>query len=86
MVTLEELKSKLDTLSSVKIKFVAQLVESLSNSPSADIRSPGTWLTESEDWIEYFGLALSVHHGSTNVPLGLGAFESVFGDACKHLG
>ncbi len=86
MVTLEDLKSKLDTLSPVKIEFVAQLVESLSNSPSADIQTPGTWLTESGDWIEYFGLALSVHHSSTTVPLGLGSFESVFSNACGHVG
>lgn len=82
---LEDLKSRLDTLSPVKIEFVAQVVESLSNSPSADIRSPGTWLTDPEDWIEYFGLALSVHHSATTVPLGLGSFESVFRNACEHV-
>ncbi len=85
MVTLAELKSRLDTFSLVKIEFVAQVVESLSNSPSADIRSPGTWLTAPGDWIEYFGLALSVHHSATPIPLGLGSFESVFRNACEHM-
>ena len=86
MLTLDELKSELDALSPVKIEFVAQVVESLSKSPSADIRSPGTWLTAQGDWIEYFGIALSVHHSATTVPLGLGSFESVFRNACDHVG
>ena len=39
----------------------------------------------SEDWIEYFGLALSVHHGATPEPLGLTAFETVFRNACAYV-
>ena len=85
MVTLEELKAKLDTFSAAKIEFVAQVVDSLASSPDADIRSPGTWLTASGDWIEYFGLALSVHHAATTVPLGLGSFEAAFRNACEHV-
>ena len=85
MATLDDLKARLDTLSPVKIEFVAQLVESLSRSPSAEIRSQGTWLTASGNWTEYFGLALSVHHAATTVPLGLGSFESVFRNACEHV-
>lgn len=85
MVTLDELKATLDTLSPAKIEFVAQVVESLSKSPSAEIRSQGTWLTASGDWTEYFGLALSVHHAATTVPLGLSSFESVFRNACEHV-
>ena len=61
-------------------------MDSLANPPSAKIREPGTWLTGSEEWIEYFGLALSVHHSATTEPLGLTAFETVFRNACDHLG
>ncbi len=50
-----------------------------------NIRSAGTWLTSEPDWIEYFGLTLSVHHGATTEPLGLSAFEAVFRNACEHL-
>ena len=84
-MTLDELKKTLDSFSPVKIEFVAKVMESLANPPSANIRSPGTWLTGEPDWIEYFGLALSVHHGATTEPLGLSAFEAVFRNACQHL-
>ena len=84
-MTLAELKAKLDTFSPVKIEFVARVMESLANPPSAEIKQRGTWLTESEEWIEYFGLALSVHHSATTEPLGLTAFETVFRNACEHL-
>lgn len=85
-MTLAELKAKLDTFSPVKIEFVARVMESLANPPSAEIKQRGTWLTGSEEWIEYFGLALSVHHSATTEPLGLTAFETVFRNACEHLG
>lgn len=85
-MTLEELKAKLDTFSPVKIEFVAGVMESLANPPSAEIKQRDTWLTGSEEWIEYFGLALSVHHSATTEPLGLTAFETVFRNACAHLG
>ena len=84
-MTLDELKAVLDTFSPVKVSFVARVMDSLSNPPSADIRSRGTWLTSEPDWIEYFGLALSVHHGATTEPLGLTAFEAVFRNACEHV-
>ena len=84
-MTLDELKSNLDSFSPVKIEFVAKVMESLANPPSANIRSRGTWLTSEQDWIEYFGLALSVHHGATTEPLGLSSFETVFRNACEHL-
>ena len=86
MLTLEELKARLETFSPVQIEFVAQVVESLSDAPEAEIKAPGTWLTEQPEWIEYFGLALSVHHSATTVPLGLKSFESVFQNACEHIG
>ena len=85
VVTRDELKAMLDSFSPVKIEFVARVAESLANFPGADIRSTGTWLTSEPDWIEYFGLALSVHHGATTEPLGLSAFEAVFRNACEHL-
>ncbi len=83
-MTLDELKATLDSFSSAKIEFVVRAVESLANPPSAEVR-PGTWLTDHPDWIEYFGLALSVHHGATTEPLGLTSFEAVFRNACEHL-
>ncbi len=42
-----------------------------------------TWLTP--EWIEYFGLALSVHHGMTTEPLAHTSFETVFGNACESV-
>ena len=85
-MTLADLKARLDTFSPAQIEFVATVVASLSNPPSADIRAQGTWLTGVAAWIEYFGLALSVHHSATTEPLGLTAFESVFRNACQHVG
>ena len=84
-MTLDELKAKLDTFSPAKIAFVANVVESLSNPSQANIRSEDTWLTAVPEWIEYFGLALSVHHAATPVPLGLTSFETVFRNACQHV-
>lgn len=60
-------------------------MKSLASPPNANIKQSGTWLTGSEEWIEYFGLALSVHHSATAEPLALTAFESVFRSACEHL-
>ena len=82
-MTREELKAELDKFSRAKIEFVSTVVQSLSNPPRTDIRKRGTWLTRSPEWLEYFGLALSVHHGSTAEPLGLTAFETVFRNACR---
>lgn len=84
-MTLDELKAKLDALSPVKVEFVARVVEALSHSPQASI--PGqTWLTASPDWVEHFGLALSVHHAATHEPLALTAFETAFRNACGYVG
>lgn len=82
-MTREELKADFDKFSQAKIEFVSTVVQSLSNPPRTDIRKRGTWLTRSPKWLEYFGLALSVHHGSTTEPLGLTAFETVFRNACR---
>ena len=84
-MTLQELKAKLDGFSPAKIRFIANVVDSLANPPRADIRQRGTWITASPDWIEYFSLALSVHHGATSEPLGLTAFETVFRNACNSV-
>ena len=84
-MTLDELKAKLDTFSPAKIAFVANVVESLSNPSETNIRSEGTWLTAVSEWIEYFGLALSVHHAATTVALGLTSFETVFRNACEYV-
>ncbi len=84
-MTLNDLKARLDSLSPVKVSFVARVIDALARPPALDIRSAGTWLTATPDWTEYFGLALSVHHGATIDPLRLTAFESVFRDACEHM-
>ncbi len=84
-VRLDELKAALDSFSPAKIAFVSRVVRSLESPPQASIRSSGTWLTREPDWIEYFGLALSVHHGATTEALGLVSFETVFRNACEHM-
>ena len=83
---LDDLKAELDKLSPIKIAFVAQVVDSLAHPPRSDIQAPGTWITGSPDWMEYFGLALSVHHAATTEPLQLTAFETVFRNACAAAG
>lgn len=85
MTSLDEIKAKLETFSPAKVKFVANVVSALANPPRARIRQEDTWLTGWPDWIEYFGLALSVHHGTTPEPLGLTAFETVFCNACRSV-
>ncbi|KKZ10532.1 MAG: hypothetical protein TE42_09900 [Candidatus Synechococcus spongiarum SP3] len=81
MMILEEIKSKLDGLSPVKVSFVAKVVAALANPPALNVRSAGTWMTENPDWTEDFKLALSVHHGAATEPLRLTAFETVFRNA-----
>ena len=83
---LEALKAQIDTLSPVAARFVARLIGSLSSPPQATVNPQTTWITESDDWVEYFSLALSVHHGTTTEPLGLTGFEIVFCNACEAVG
>ena len=83
-MTLAELKKRLDTLSPTGIRFVARMVESLSAPPQARVNKLKTWLPA--DWIEYFGLALPVHHGTTTQPLEQKGFETVFRNACESVG
>ena len=83
-MTLAALKKRLDALSPTGIRFVARMVESLSAPPLARVNDKKTWLPG--DWIEYFGLALSVHHGTTTQPLEQKGFETVFRNACESVG
>ncbi len=85
MTALDDIKAKLDTFSPAKIRFVASVVSALAHPPKASILHQNTWLTAWPDWIEYFGLALSVHHATTPEPLGLTAFETVFRNACRSV-
>ena len=66
------------------VRFVARLIDSLSNPPRADVTS--TWITTNPEWVEYFGLTISVHHSSTVEPLGLIGFEVAFRNACEAVG
>ncbi len=84
MVTLAELKEKLESLSPTAVLFVSRIVDSLSEPPQATVNQQGTWLPA--EWIEYFGLALSVHHGTTSEPLAQKSFEAVFRNACESSG
>ena len=82
----EDLKAKIDGLSDTAIRFVTRMVESLASPPNSTIRETGAWISESSGWVEYFGLALSVHHGTTTDALGLNGFETVFANACESVG
>ena len=82
-MTLDDLKARLDELSPTAVRFVARMVDSLSSPPRARVSARETWLTASPEWIEYFGLALSVHHGATTDPLAQKGFEGVFRNACE---
>lgn len=80
----DRLKARIDTLSPMAVRFVARLVDSLSEAPAPSTATP-TWLTRHPEWLEYFGLAISAHHGTTTEPLGLTSFETVFRNACEAL-
>ena len=82
----EELKAKIDALSDTAIRFVTRMVDSLSSPPTSHIKDPNAWISGTPEWIEYFGLALSVHHGTTIEALGLNGFETAFGNACESVG
>ena len=85
-MTLEQLKARLDSLSPAGIRFAARVVDALSDPPRTDVLAPGTWITRSKDWMEYFSLALSLHHAATREPLQLTSFETVFRNACESVG
>lgn len=83
-MSLDELKAKLDGLSLVKLKFVAKMLDSLSNEPKKIIERH-TWLT-APDWVEYFATSLSLHHSLTTHPLVQTPFETTFRNACEFMG
>jgi len=80
----DRLKARIDRLSPIAVRFVARLVDSLADAPKPNTVTP-TWLNRHPEWIEYFGLAISAHHGTTTEPLGLTSFEIVFRNACEAL-
>ena len=80
----DRLKVRIDGLSPIAVRFVARLVDSLADAPRPDTVIP-TWLNRHPEWIEYFGLSISAHHGTTTEPLGLTSFEIVFRNACEAL-
>ncbi|MCY4655125.1 MAG: hypothetical protein OXC95_18415 [Dehalococcoidia bacterium] len=82
----EDLKAKIDGLSDSAIRFVTRMVDSLSSPPASTIKDPDAWISRTDEWIEYFGLALSVHHGTTKDALGLNGFETAFCNACESVG
>ena len=82
--SLDDLKTRIDSLSPMGVRFVAQMIDSLASPPQAEVSD--TWLARSPDWIEYFGLTISVHHGTTAEPLGLVGFEVAFRNACEAVG
>ena len=84
MTALEDLKRRLDKLSPTGVRFVTRMVESLSTPPKVMLEAGDSWLTDG--WIEYFGLALSVHHGTTIEPLAQKEFEAVFRNASEASG
>ena len=80
----EALKRRIDELSPMGVRFVARMVDSLADPPQARLPAPEpTWITAEPDWIEYFGLMISAHHGVTVEALGLSSFESAFRGACE---
>lgn len=66
------------------VRFVARLIDSLSSPPRAAVTS--SWIAKNPEWIEYFGLTISAHHGATTEPLGLTSFEVAFRNACEAVG
>ena len=82
--SLAYLKARIESLSPMGVRFVARLIDSLSSPPRADVTS--TWLTTNPEWVEFFGLTISVHHGTTVEPLGLIGFEVAFRNACQAVG
>lgn len=78
------LKRRIGKLSPMAVRFVARMIDSLANPPQARLPAPrGTWITNTPDWIEYFGLMISAHHGVTVEALGLSSFESAFRGTCE---
>lgn len=83
----ESLRRRIADLSPMGVRFVARMVESLSDPPQAQgSASQRTWITEEPDWIEYFGLLISAHHGLAVDALKETGFENAFRDTCEAAG
>ncbi|WP_419552556.1 hypothetical protein [Candidatus Poriferisodalis sp.] len=83
----DALRRKIESLSPMGVRFVARMVESLSEPPQAQRSAVGqTWITAEPDWIEYFGLLISAHHGLAVDALKETGFENAFRDACEAVG
>lgn len=83
----ESLRRKIDDLSPMGVRFVARMVDSLSDPPQAQgASSRRTWITAEPDWVEYFGLLVSAHHGLAIDALKETGFENAFRDACEAVG
>jgi Type II site-specific deoxyribonuclease len=77
----DDLKARIEALSPIGVRFLTRFVDSLGNPPVA---TPGTsWLNASPEWVEYFGLVISSHHGTTTEPLKTEGFEVGFRNACE---
>ena len=80
----EALKRNIDGLSQMGVRFVARMVESLADPPRVQFPEPeSTWINAEPDWIEYFGLMISAHHGITTEALGRTSFETAFRNTCE---
>ncbi len=66
------------------VRFISRMIDSLAFPFQAD--TTDTWLAGNPDWIEYLGLTISAHHGTTPEPLGLVGFEVSFRSACDAVG
>ena len=77
---IDDLKTRFESLSPIAVRFIARLIDSLSTPPRADIAILG--LRAKSEWVEYFGLTISVHHSTTAEPLGLVGFEIAFYAVC----
>lgn len=79
-----DLRASIESLSPMETRFVSRIIDSLSSPLQAEISD--TWLGQTPGWAEYFGLTISVHHGTTTEPLGLVSFEVAFRNACEAVG
>ena len=78
------LKASIEGLTPMGVRFVSRIIDPLSSPLQAE--ASDTWLGHIPGWIEYFGLTISVHHGTTAEPLGLVGFEVAFRNACEAVG
>ena len=60
------LKASIEALSPMGVRFATRILDLLSSPPQAE--ASDTWLANAPDWIEYFGITISVHHGTTAEP------------------